>query len=281
MDEAYRKEHKLLSPEEIKEIREQYGLSQRGLARVLAWGDKTIHRYEKGAVQDKAHNGLLLLMKDPQNMKQYLLECETNVPEKQVQRVLRHIELLEKTVTREQGRRIMRRAQGGEASEANGMKRFDPEKFAAAAVYVAAHADRAQRIRFYGLLFYVDMLHYSRKGTSLTGTCYQRAAEGVAPKNADILMGALQTQSLIQIDAEFVNDVEVYPVKAAAKIPEGLEADETALIDEVLQALRDSSSFDIASAIRKDSALAHLLPGDEISYVEVSKSGEVVKLIDP
>ena len=41
----YRRRHKLLLPEEIKKIREQYGLSQRSFAKLLNWGDKTICRY--------------------------------------------------------------------------------------------------------------------------------------------------------------------------------------------------------------------------------------------
>lgn len=42
----YRRRHKLLLPEEIRRIREQYGLSQRSFAKLLNWGDKTIRRYE-------------------------------------------------------------------------------------------------------------------------------------------------------------------------------------------------------------------------------------------
>lgn len=45
---VYRRRHKLLLPEEIKKIRVQYGLSQRSFAKLLNWGDKTIHRYENG-----------------------------------------------------------------------------------------------------------------------------------------------------------------------------------------------------------------------------------------
>lgn len=64
----YRRRHKLLLPDEIKKIREQYGLSQRGFAKLLNWGDKTICRYENGSLQDKAHNSLLLFLKNPKNM---------------------------------------------------------------------------------------------------------------------------------------------------------------------------------------------------------------------
>ena len=46
----YRRRHKLLLPEEIRKIREQYGLSQRSFAKLLNWCDKTIRRYENGAV---------------------------------------------------------------------------------------------------------------------------------------------------------------------------------------------------------------------------------------
>ena len=79
----YRRRHKLLFPEEIKEIGEQYGLSQRSFAKLLNWGDKTICRYENGAVQDKAHNSLLLFLKNPENMKTYLMENEVVIDERQ------------------------------------------------------------------------------------------------------------------------------------------------------------------------------------------------------
>ena len=72
----YRRRHRLLFPDEIKKIREQYGLSQRGFAKLLNWGDKTICRYENGSIQDKAHNSLLLFLREPANMRTYLTENE-------------------------------------------------------------------------------------------------------------------------------------------------------------------------------------------------------------
>lgn len=59
----YRDRKGFLQPEEIQKIREQYGLSQRTFARFLKWGDITVHRYESGAIQDDAHNDVLLLIK--------------------------------------------------------------------------------------------------------------------------------------------------------------------------------------------------------------------------
>ncbi|MBQ8537186.1 MAG: type II toxin-antitoxin system MqsA family antitoxin [Clostridia bacterium] len=66
----YREDTGLLSPEEIKEIREQYGLSQSSFARLLGFGEKTITRYENGALQDEVQNNLLLMMKKQANFQE-------------------------------------------------------------------------------------------------------------------------------------------------------------------------------------------------------------------
>jgi len=61
----YRRRRQLLLSEEIKAIRELYGLSQRAFARALGFAEATINRYESGAVQDDVHNTLLLLAREP------------------------------------------------------------------------------------------------------------------------------------------------------------------------------------------------------------------------
>ena len=92
----YRRRHKLLLPDEIKNIREQYGLSQRSFAKLLNWGDKTINRYENGSIQDKVHNSLLIFLRDPRNMRTYVTENEIVISEKQKTKLLDMINKLEK-----------------------------------------------------------------------------------------------------------------------------------------------------------------------------------------
>ncbi len=72
----YRSLHRLLQPEEIKEIREGYGLSQTAFAKVLGFGEKTVARYENGSLQDEAQNNLMLLVKDTDNF-EFLLERQS------------------------------------------------------------------------------------------------------------------------------------------------------------------------------------------------------------
>lgn len=67
--DAYRAKHKLLTSEQIKAIRDKYAISQSTFARALGLGEKTITRYERGSIQDRAHNGLILLAERPDAFK--------------------------------------------------------------------------------------------------------------------------------------------------------------------------------------------------------------------
>lgn len=73
---AYREYKKLkgfLQAEEIKAIRQQYGLSQKNFARLFNWGDITIQRYESGAIQDDVHNDVLMFIREFDNFKKYFI----------------------------------------------------------------------------------------------------------------------------------------------------------------------------------------------------------------
>ena len=60
--EEYRRLENLLQPSEIKAIRQRYNLSQASFAKLLGFGEKTITRYESGAIQDVCHDNLIRLM---------------------------------------------------------------------------------------------------------------------------------------------------------------------------------------------------------------------------
>lgn len=63
---AYRRAHGLLTGSQIAGIRTLYGLSQRAMARILGWGRITIHRYEQGGIQNRAHDTVMRLAgRDP------------------------------------------------------------------------------------------------------------------------------------------------------------------------------------------------------------------------
>ncbi len=75
----YRRRKNLLTPAEIKNIREIYGLSQRAFSRALGFSESTINRYELGAIQDKLHDNLISLAKNPKIMIEIVNRNKTNL----------------------------------------------------------------------------------------------------------------------------------------------------------------------------------------------------------
>jgi putative zinc finger/helix-turn-helix YgiT family protein len=69
----YRKKHGLLSADEIRSIREHFGLRQGELARLLHLGANTISRWESGRnVQTAAMDVLLRLIRELPGSLEYL-----------------------------------------------------------------------------------------------------------------------------------------------------------------------------------------------------------------
>ena len=62
--DVYRESEHLLTSEEIRDIRARYKLSQASFSKLLGFGEKTITRYENGAIQDECHDNLIRLMKN-------------------------------------------------------------------------------------------------------------------------------------------------------------------------------------------------------------------------
>ena len=162
----YRRRHKLLLPEEIKKIREQYGLSQRSFARLLNWGDKTICRYENGSIQDKAHNSLMLFLREPENMRTYLTENEIVLDERKMAKLLDTVEKLEQDTEYQAGRRFFGLFFTQIPCEENGFKGFDYEKLCAMVLFFAQKSAELLKTKLMKLLNYSDMIFYKENDLS-------------------------------------------------------------------------------------------------------------------
>lgn len=66
--DAYKEEKELLTSNEIKEIRNMYGMTQREYAFALGMGEISIHRLEKTFIQSDETDSLMRLSGDPSIM---------------------------------------------------------------------------------------------------------------------------------------------------------------------------------------------------------------------
>jgi putative zinc finger/helix-turn-helix YgiT family protein len=91
----FRQRKGMLQPDDIRHLREKYGLSQRAFAKLLGCSPITIQRYETGALQDDVHNNLLLILKDYHSFKHFFESKKSSLSEKisgTVEKKLREID---------------------------------------------------------------------------------------------------------------------------------------------------------------------------------------------
>ncbi|MCM1538650.1 MAG: DUF4065 domain-containing protein [bacterium] len=263
----YRRRHKLLLPEEIKKIREQYGLSQRSFARLLNWGDKTICRYENGSIQDKAHNSLLLFLREPENMRTYLTENEIALSPKQLGKLLETVDQLEQNKEYRSSRRFFQLFFTRVPSEENGFKVFDYEKFCAMVLFFAHKSTELLKTKLMKLLNYSDMIFYKENGISISGVRYAHLPYGPVPENFDILLGTMAADHIAHIEVFYDNGYEKHQVIPEEEMPEGiLTEEELAVMERIYQKFADYGSVDISNYSHKEKGYHATQKGEIISY---------------
>ena len=262
----YRRKHKLLLPDEIKKIREQYGLSQRSFAKLLNWGDKTICRYENGSVQDKAHNSLLLFLREPENMRTYLTENEIALDERQKTKLLDTVEKLEQDTKYRVGRRFFESFFSRIPCEENGFKGFDYEKLCAMVLFFAHKSSELLKTKLMKLLNYSDMIFYKENGISMSGLKYAHLPYGPVPENFDMLLGKMNADHIAHIEVFYDNGYEKHQVIPERDIPEGvLSEEELEVLERIYIKFKDFGSVDISKYSHKEKGYSSTKKGEIIS----------------
>lgn len=263
----YRRKHKLLLPEEIKKIREQYGLSQRSFAKLLNWGDKTICRYENGSVQDKAHNSLLLFLREPENMRTYLTENEVVLNERQKAKLLETVDKLELDNEYRTGRRFLDLFFSKNPCEENGFKGFDYEKLCAMVLFFAHKNSGLLKTKLMKLLNYSDMIFYKENGISMSGLKYAHLPYGPVPEHFDMLLGKMSADHIAHIEIMYDNGYEKHQVIPECDIPkDSLSDEEFDVLERIYNKFKDFGSVEISNYSHKEKGYNSTKQGEIISY---------------
>ena len=263
----YRRRHKLLYPEEIKKIREQYGLSQRSFAKLLNWGDKTVCRYENGSIQDKAHNSLLLFLREPESMKSYLAENEILLNERQKSKILEKVEKLEQDNGSRLEEIFVDTFFSKNPCEENGFRGFDYEKVCAMVLFFAHENAELLKTKLMKLLNYSDMVFYKENGVSISGLKYVHLQYGPVPENFDMLLGKMSSDHVAHIEVFYVNGYEKHQVIPECDIPKGvLSKSEMDVLNRINEKFKGFGSADISNYSHKENGYRSTAQGEIISY---------------
>ena len=228
--DVYRALHGILSPREIKELRDSYCLSLREFSKFLGFGEQTAYRYEHGDIPDAPHNTTMLSAGTIEGARLLLSQNGSKLSSRSVAKVEQRIRAMASVVgkgTRPHLALEDREAEG--PSAANGYRRLNLDRVAALVYELASKCRELYWTKLQKALFFADMVSYERFSRSLTGLSYAHAAFGPVVDHKDEVRLILVNRGTISFKECGWGEVLV-PLEPSEQ-PFG--AEELALIDEV------------------------------------------------
>ncbi|MFW6103233.1 MAG: type II TA system antitoxin MqsA family protein [Chloroflexota bacterium] len=269
--DVYRQRHGLLTPQEIRAIRESYGLSQRSLARLLGWGDITVHRYESGAIQDAAHDSLMRLIREPSNLLSLLEYAADRLPPEMLTKLKRRVEAQLEAERMSNLRRCMERVVAYPSSdEYSGYRALDLDKLFTVVLELTQRCGGLVKTKLNKMLWYCDFLHFRDFGASITGSPYLHLQYGPVPAHYDILVDLMELEGLL-VRSERVFDAEkdiVGDVLSAAMVPDtnALGDSERGVVLSVVSRFGSFSARQISEVSHNERGYTETRDGQMISY---------------
>ena len=265
----YRKTHNLLTPLQIQEIRERYGLSQRALSKLLGWGEITIHRYESGNLQDEAHDEVLKFIAKPEN----LLE----IYEKQAHLLAPHIsEALKKRINeliqeeiQPNFNKVLEQLFLSErqVGEFTGYRNFDLEKIKNMILYILGFHE-TYRTKINKLLWYMDFLCYKVYSVSISGNSYTHSTYGPIADDYELIISVMLKDALIDKDEVIAHDTVREQLKSLTSCDKSIfSEDEIKVMDFVLNKFKDFKCSEISEYSHEEAPYKNTIEGQKISYI--------------
>ena len=265
---SYRIKMGLLTSDEIVAIRENYGLSQVDLAKLLGWGEATISRYESKAIQDEAYDTMLRLIKD--NPLQALEFLKKNADKFTMKKRLEiRSEIVEKLDS--YGKEYLTRqtfegeyANFEEPSDSNGFALLNIDKIETMISYFAEKVSNLFKVKLMKMLWYSDVLSFIENGCSMTGMIYRHEPMGALPIGHFSLMNLENLNVQEEMSFNYDTMLHVYPT---ANMDYSILSDgEKAILNKVITKFKDYKTKDIVNYMHDEKAYSETKPGEIIPF---------------
>ena len=263
----YRAKYGIPFPEEIKRIRQHYGLSATKMSEILGFGENQYRLYENGDMPSEANGKVLMSIMNPEIFLAFMLNARGQFSEDEFAK------LMEKTRSWKGGKyshfemehvfNVCRR------SIFNGYATQSVDKLKNILLYYIEQGDGVFFTKMNKLLFYTDFLAYRLTGKGMTGLCYKAIAHGPVPLHWDRVYSFYN-----DIDQEIVQ----YPDgRAGTKLVSKLSPDksyftedELEMLEYIHQRFKKESPTQISETSHQEEAWKQYLNSDRLISFEMA-----------
>ncbi len=232
----YKRNHALMTADEIYALRKKYNISQRTLATLIGCSQATVVRYENGNIQDNTHNNIMHMLLKPENMADILEIKEEELSQKEVASIKKSLVEMDSP----EAKRLSMIDAFGEyfyikSDQFSGFKEFDYNKFVEMIRYFAKNLrGKLYKTKLFKLLYYTDMYYFKDYTKSMSGMNYLHFPYGPVPRNYSLLLGLMEKTGAISI-----TDVENMHGNGEVIIANEDYEDRGCLLDEELEVLNN------------------------------------------
>lgn len=199
----YRRRYGMIQPDELREMRRKYGLKQHELARLLGWGLATLSRYENGALQDEAHDKILRLAFEPQNLIRLIGKAPDALSEERREDLIAKLKtFVESSCSLES---VYEERFGNYKPDIfSGYQALNLQKLFYLILFFCAEGILKTVLNKH--LFYSDFKHFKVNSVSITGARYPRIPFGPAPDKWQFFFTLLIEEGALESEEIFYDE---------------------------------------------------------------------------
>lgn len=181
----YRVNHGIPFPDEIKSIRQQYGLNYQQITKILGFGLNQYAQYEKGQVPSESNGKMLSAIMNRQFMLHLLEDSKSEFSDEEYQKVYQSILSAAVKSEDEESKRIIYR--NTRRSIYNGFGVHSVKRVSEMVKFFVYKEGGVFPTKLNKEMFYADFLHYKLYGQSISGLQYQAIKYGPVPVHYDTI----------------------------------------------------------------------------------------------
>ncbi len=178
----WRVRHGVPFPDEIRKIRERYGLNFTQMSKILGFGVNQWRQYEAGMVPSESQGKMIRAVSDKRVMRTMLEESRSQFTEQEYENIRSRVENSTSSAV-DRFLAMLLYGKDDRLSVENGFGEQNPDKLAQMVKYIVSRCRDICPTKLNKLMFYSDFMNYRRYGRSISGLKYRAIQFGPVPEH--------------------------------------------------------------------------------------------------